>query len=59
MAPSVIFIDEIDALGGRREFSTTSNTQRQTLNQMLTLMDGFAEDEGVLVIAATNADEDR
>lgn len=54
-APSIIFIDEIDAIGHKRSFRKDS-TNQQTLNQMLTLMDGF-EDANVLVIAATNAEE--
>lgn len=57
MAPAIIFVDEVDALGGKRDFSTNVSA-RQTLNQMLTSMDGFSEHEGVLVIAATNASED-
>ena len=58
-APSIIFIDEVDAIGGKRDFSGLGSgaTSRQSLTQMLTLMDGFEEDAGVLVIAATNADE--
>ena len=58
-APSIIFIDEVDAIGGKRDFSGMGSgaTSRQSLTQMLTLMDGFEEDAGVLVIAATNADE--
>lgn len=53
MAPSIIFIDEIDALGGAR--SELSNAERDsTLNQLLTQMDGFEDNSGVIVIAATN-----
>ena len=53
MAPSIIFIDEIDAVGkSRGEFR---NDEREaTLNQLLTEMDGFEESEGVIIIAATN-----
>lgn len=53
MAPSIIFIDEIDAVGkSRGEFR---NDEREaTLNQLLTEMDGFEENSGVIVIAATN-----
>lgn len=52
-APSIIFIDEIDAIG--KERSGKSNDEREaTLNELLTQMDGFEEDNGVIVIAATN-----
>eukprot|EP01018_Ginkgo_biloba_P036714 Gb_32360 [translate_table: standard] len=55
-APSIIFIDELDAVGGRR--GRSFNDERdQTLNQLLTEMDGFESDTGVLVIAATNRPE--
>ncbi|HXW35628.1 MAG TPA: ATP-dependent zinc metalloprotease FtsH [Acidimicrobiales bacterium] len=54
-APSIIFIDEIDAIGQRRGGSLVSNDEReQTLNQLLSEMDGFDPDTGVVVIAATN-----
>jgi cell division protease FtsH len=54
-APSIIFIDEIDAIGGRRGGSIVSNDEReQTLNQLLAEMDGFDPATGVVVIAATN-----
>jgi ATP-dependent Zn protease len=53
MAPSIIFIDEIDAVGKRR--GGFSNDEREaTLNQLLTEMDGFEESSGVMVLAATN-----
>ncbi len=53
MAPSIIFIDEIDAVGKSRGGS--NNDEREaTLNQLLTEMDGFEESSGVMVIAATN-----
>jgi ATP-dependent metalloprotease FtsH len=54
--PSVIFIDEIDAIGVRRaEFGAKAAEEReQTLNQLLTEMDGFSPREGVILIAATN-----
>ena len=53
MAPSIIFIDEIDAVGKRR--GGLNNDEREaTLNQLLTEMDGFEESSGVMVIAATN-----
>ncbi len=52
-APSIIFIDEIDAVGKQRGLG--SNDEREaTLNELLTQMDGFESDSGVMVIAATN-----
>ena len=57
-APSIIFIDEIDAIGQRRGGTMVSNDERdQTLNQMLAEMDGFDPATGVVVIAATNRPE--
>jgi cell division protease FtsH len=57
-APSIIFIDEIDAIGQRRGGQIVSNDERdQTLNQMLAEMDGFDASTGVVVIAATNRPE--
>ncbi|MFZ0664540.1 MAG: ATP-dependent zinc metalloprotease FtsH [Acidimicrobiales bacterium] len=57
-APSIIFIDEIDAIGQRRGISVVSNDEReQTLNQMLAEMDGFDPSTGVVVMAATNRPE--
>lgn len=57
-APSIIFIDEIDAIGQRRGGQVVSNDERdQTLNQMLAEMDGFDASTGVVVIAATNRPE--
>ena len=55
-APCIIFIDEIDALGSRKEGNTPSGTGtlNQTLNQLLTEMSGFQPSEGVIIIAATN-----
>ena len=54
-APSIIFIDEIDAVGRQRGTSITSNDEReQTLNQLLVEMDGFDTHQAVVVIAATN-----
>lgn len=51
--PAIIFIDELDAVGGRRT-SRDSQYMRQTLNQLLTEMDGFLQNEGIIVIGATN-----
>jgi cell division protease FtsH len=59
-APVIIFIDELDALGQRRAGSgaVVSNDEReQTLNQLLTEMDGFDPAEGIVVLAATNRPE--
>jgi cell division protease FtsH len=57
-APSIIFIDEIDAIGQRRGGSIVSNDEReQTLNQLLAEMDGFDPSTGIVVIAATNRPE--
>tara|TARA_R110002124_G_scaffold149220_1_gene315156 strand:- start:317177 stop:319474 length:2298 start_codon:yes stop_codon:yes gene_type:complete len=58
-APCVIFIDEIDAIGGNRgnSFTNGGSEQQQTLTQMLTAMDGFGADSGVVVLAATNRPE--
>ncbi len=54
-APSIIFIDEIDAVGRQRGTSLTTNDEReQTLNQLLVEMDGFDNRQAVVVIAATN-----
>jgi cell division protease FtsH len=56
-SPCVIFIDEIDAIGGKRGsgFNSGGNDEReQTLNQILTNMDGFEKTEGIVVMAATN-----
>jgi cell division protease FtsH len=58
LAPSIIFIDEIDAIGQRRGGSIVSNDEReQTLNQLLAEMDGFDPSTGVVVMAATNRPE--
>ncbi|KIK57837.1 hypothetical protein GYMLUDRAFT_46049 [Collybiopsis luxurians FD-317 M1] len=51
--PAIIFIDEIDAVGGKRS-GRNMHYLKQTLNQLLTEMDGFKQSEGVIVIAATN-----
>lgn len=52
--PCVIFIDEFDAVGGSRDQAGTHEERAQTLNQLLTEMDGFTGRDGVVVIAATN-----
>ncbi|WP_241251396.1 ATP-dependent zinc metalloprotease FtsH [Candidatus Protofrankia californiensis] len=59
-APSIIFIDEIDAIGGRRGsglLGGSHDEREQTLNQLLAEMDGFDPAEGVVVLAATNRPE--
>jgi cell division protease FtsH len=55
-APAIIFIDELDAVGRARGLVATggSSEQEQTLNQILTEMDGFSSREGIIVLAATN-----
>lgn len=57
-APCIIFIDEIDAVGKRRDASLNTNDEReQTLNQLLSEMDGFDNHKGIVVLAATNRPE--
>ena len=58
-APCIIFIDEIDAVGGKRDGLATGghSEKEQTLNQLLTEMDGFEPEQGVIVLAATNRPE--
>ena len=57
-APCIIFIDEIDAVGKKRDMSLNSNDEReQTLNQLLSEMDGFDNHKGIVVLAATNRPE--
>ena len=57
-APCIVFIDEIDAIGGKRDSRVGGNDEReQTLNQLLTEMDGFEGNTGVIILAATNRPE--
>lgn len=57
-APCIIFIDEIDAIGKSRENNMSSNDEReQTLNQLLSEMDGFDSSKGVVILGATNRPE--
>lgn len=57
-APCIIFIDEIDAIGQKRTDNAMGNSEReQTLNQLLTEMDGFNADDNVVILAATNRPE--
>lgn len=57
-APCIVFIDEIDAIGQRRRSDGIGNDEReQTLNQLLTEMDGFEDNTGVIILAATNRPE--
>ena len=57
-APCIVFIDEIDAIGKRRDGQVGGNDEReQTLNQLLTEMDGFEGNNGVIILAATNRPE--
>ena len=58
MAPCIVFIDEIDAIGKTRDIAMGGNDEReQTLNQLLAEMDGFDTNKGLLVLAATNRPE--
>ena len=57
-APCIVFIDEIDAIGQKRDGRAGGNDEReQTLNQLLTEMDGFSGNNGVIILAATNRPE--
>ncbi len=57
-SPCIVFIDEIDAIGKKRDGNIGGNDEReQTLNQLLTEMDGFEENSGVIILAATNRPE--
>lgn len=55
-SPAIVFIDELDAIGGRRN-SRDAAYVKQTLNQLLTELDGFEQDSGVIILAATNFPE--
>lgn len=57
-APCVIFIDEIDSVGAKRTSSVLHPYANQTINQLLAEMDGFRQNEGVIVLGATNRRED-
>lgn len=56
-APCIVFIDEIDAIGGKRDGMSRNDEREQTLNQLLTEMDGFEGNNGVIILAATNRPE--
>lgn len=57
-APCIVFIDEVDAIGQKRDGRVGGNDEReQTLNQLLTEMDGFETNNGVIILAATNRPE--
>uniref|UniRef100_A0A0N5BSE4 AAA domain-containing protein n=1 Tax=Strongyloides papillosus TaxID=174720 RepID=A0A0N5BSE4_STREA len=57
-APCIIFIDEIDSIGSKRVSNSIDPSANQTINQLLTEMDGFDNSEGIIVIGATNRPED-
>jgi len=57
-APCVIFLDEIDSVGSKRSSSELHPYANQTINQLLSEMDGFVSNEGVIVLGATNRSED-
>ena len=57
-APCVVFIDEIDSVGAKRTNSVLHPYANQTINQLLTEMDGFKQNEGVIVLGATNRRDD-
>ena len=56
-APCIIFIDEIDAIGKRRDNHSSNDEREQTLNQLLSEMDGFDPGKGIIVLGATNRPE--
>ena len=53
-APCIVFIDEIDTVGAKRTSSQIHPYANQTINQLLSEMDGFQQNEGVIVLGATN-----
>ena len=58
LSPSIVFIDEIDAIGSRRTSNSGAESENnQTLNQLLVEMDGFSSEETIIVLAATNRPE--
>ena len=58
LAPCIVFIDEIDAIGSRRTSNSGAETENnQTLNQLLVEMDGFSSEETIIILAATNRPE--
>lgn len=55
--PCIIFIDEIDSVGSKRTSSSLHPYANQTINQLLSEMDGFVQNEGIIIIGATNRKE--
>lgn len=53
-SPCIIFLDEIETIGGKREVSNRRGSHHETLNQLLVELDGFVPNNGTIVIAATN-----
>ncbi len=56
-APCIVFIDEIDTIGKRRDNNSSNDEREQTLNQLLSEMDGFDSSKGIVILAATNRPE--
>ena len=54
VAPSIVFLDEIDSIAPRRSATSTNNVSERIVNQLLTSMDGMEDSEGIVVLAATN-----